>query len=135
MPRPSRSWLGWLWMAVGGMLFLFAVLAAAAACGGSNAAQPELNASVRRTGAQLLVENRDTFPWRNCEVEINPGRGGGWSQRVAYVPAGETIRGGLLAFTREGGERFNPATHAIETVRVACDVPAGYAVGYFRFGP
>lgn len=24
MPRPSRSWLGWLWMAVGGMLFLFA---------------------------------------------------------------------------------------------------------------
>ena len=25
MPCPSRSWLGWLWMAVGGMLVVFAL--------------------------------------------------------------------------------------------------------------
>lgn len=96
--------------------------------------EAEIAARVRRDGLQLIIDNQDSFAWTNCEVTLNPGLfGGGWSQRVTHVGAGETISGGLLAFTKRDGERFNPATHALQTVMVACDTPQGYAVATFRF--
>lgn len=85
-----------------------------------------LEAEVRRLGAEVQITNLDEGPWTNCTVEINPGViRGGYSQRGISVGPGETISRGLGTFTAGGGERFNPNTHAVETVALRCNTPTG----------
>lgn len=82
----------------------------------------ELNASVRKSALQVEVTNRSAQGWTNCKVDLNPGIiRGGWAQRIASIPAGQTVNGGLLAFTKPDGERFNPAEYVLKSVRVSCD--------------
>ncbi len=96
---------------------------------GQQASEPTLSTTVRFTGTQIVVINRDNFDWRDCKIAINSGIfGGGWTTNVARIAAGDTVRGGILTFTRRGGERFNPATHAVETITVICQTPLGLAL-------
>ena len=93
------------------------------------ASEPTLSTTVRFTGTQIVVINRDNFDWRDCKIAINSGIfGGGWTTNVARIATGDTVRGGILTFTRRGGERFNPATHAVETITVICQTPLGLAL-------
>lgn len=86
----------------------------------------QLNAQVRKTATQVFVTNDDSFAWTNCSVELNAGViSSGWSQQVGRIEPGEEVSGGLMAFTRSGGERFNPGSHVVETVDVHCDTPTG----------
>lgn len=90
---------------------------------------PTLDAAVRRTPTQLVVTNQGNQSWTDCEISINPGLfGGGWTQRVARIGAGESVQGGLMAFTRSGGERFNPVTHEVQEVTVYCHTARGRAI-------
>ncbi len=94
--------------------------------GSSGASTPQLDAQVRKTDTQVFVTNNDSFAWTDCSIELNAGiLSGGWSQEVGQVGPGEVISGGLMAFTRGGGERFNPATHVVESVDIFCDTPSG----------
>jgi hypothetical protein len=89
---------------------------------------PGLNARVHLDGMTLRLTNGDTVDWTGCDVEINPGVvRSGWSQRVPAVAAGEVVEGGLMAFTRGDGERFDPSTYAVQEVMVSCDTPQGRA--------
>lgn len=92
-------------------------------------APPPLAARIWNTGTQIAVRNDDEFAWTNCRISINPGLfGGGWSQETDRIESGEIVRGGLLMFTRSGGERFQSAQYVVERVLVACDTPNGQLV-------
>ena len=86
---------------------------------------PALSAEVRVGEGQVHVTNQDSFGWTGCKVTLNSGIGGSWSQTYGSISAGETVSGGLMAFTRRRGERFNPLTHALEDVLIDCSTPAG----------
>ena len=89
-------------------------------------APTSLSAEVRFSGSQIQIENNDTYAWTLCKVTLNSGIvRGSWSQEMGQIPAGETVSGGLMAFTRGRGERFNPLTHAVEDVLIDCDTPEG----------
>lgn len=89
----------------------------------------DLNAAVRNTGTQILVTNNDAFAWTNCELELNDG----FYQEVARIGPGEQVAGGLMAFTRRDGERFQPAQYAVQTVAIDCDTPSGDGWYYGSF--
>ena len=86
---------------------------------------PSLTAEVRFSDSQIQIENNDTYAWTFCTVTLNSGIRGSWSQELGRIPAGETVAGGLMAFTRGRGERFNPVTHAVQDVLIDCDTPEG----------
>lgn len=88
---------------------------------------PDLTATVRSTATDVRITNGDSFDWTNCTVRLNPTLTGSWSQRVGRIGAGETVSGGLMAFTRGNGERFNPVSYAVEGVGLSCDTPRGRA--------
>lgn len=127
--------------AVGVVVILGILSVAAMWCFGGDSGSSDrqaatpLSATVRFTGTQLQVTNRDDFPWTDCRLEINPGIvRGGWSASAARIGPGETVSGGVMTFTRSGGERFNPLTHQVESASVACNTPHGrrYWNGSFR---
>jgi len=107
--------------------------------GGGGSAPPasqmrDLNAVARVTGTQLHLTNRDSYPWRNCKIELNSGViRGGFSTSTTRIDAGETVTAGLMTFTKSGGERFNPMTHAVENVYVHCSVEGGSGSYMGRF--
>ena len=94
---------------------------------------PDLSAEVKVGDGQVQVTNQDSFGWTGCEVTLNSGIGGSWSQNYGSISPGQTVSGGLMAFTRRRGERFNPLTHALEDVLIDCSTPAGRAYWSGRF--
>jgi len=100
---------------------------------GSRPAPPDLgvdlNAAVQNTGTQIVVTNRDTFEWTSCRITINSD----YSQEVSRIGPGEQVAGGLLAFVRRNGERFQPAEYAVQDVSVSCDTPNGDGFYYGGF--
>lgn len=93
----------------------------------------DLNATVRKNAIQIDVTNNETRGWSDCKIEINPGIvRGGWAQRIAVIPAGQTVNGGLMAFTKSNGERFDPAEYAVQSITVRC--AEGFWSGSFSGG-
>lgn len=81
----------------------------------------DLDAFVDVQDGQIVVRNRDSFDWVDVKIALNPGvLRGGWSLPVARIPSGSEWRGGLMAFTKGGGQRFDPFTHAVEHVSISC---------------
>lgn len=130
---------GMVWGVVGGILVgvgyvLFSIFGAAADMGGGDSEPiPDLRASVEVAGGQVHVTNDDPFDWTRCTITLNAGFGGSWSQEVGRIPASQTVSGGLMAFTRGRGERFNPLTHAVEDILLDCYTPAGRSTWAGRF--
>lgn len=120
---------------LGGGYLVFSVVSGVGAAFDGNESEPvpDLSASVSVSGGQVHVTNYDSFDWTGCEITLNAGLGGSWSQTVGRIPGGETVRGGLMAFTRRRGERFNPLTHAVEDVFLDCVTPAGRSTWAGRF--
>jgi hypothetical protein len=91
---------------------------------------------VRNTETQIVVKNGDVFAWTSCTIELNGGVArSGWIQEIGRVGPGETVAGGLMAFTRSDGERFNPGAYAVVQVAVSCDTPRGRAYAFFEPRP
>ena len=80
-----------------------------------------LGAAAHVRGDRLLLQNGDSFDWRNCRVTLNDE----WDLAIAMVPTGQTVPRALAVFAGEGGALFDPSTEAVQKVSMSCDTPAG----------
>lgn len=85
-----------------------------------------LNASVRFTGTQFIIENNDNFDWLNVKMEVNGSiLKGGFILKTDRMKAGETYTVGTLQFAKKDGTRFNPVTYKPQDFDIYCDTPKG----------
>lgn len=91
----------------------------------------DLHTTVRFTGTQIVIDNKDPFDWTDVKLEINPGLvSGGYALDVERMKAGETYTVGALQFANSDGERFNPFTHKPQKFTVSCNTPGGRGFYY-----
>lgn len=111
--------------------FIFWVLA----CGGGTpptSTIADLNASIRFTGTQFVIENKGLEPWRNVELDLNGGAfTSGYLYRFDSLAAGETATVGAMQFANSDGQRFNPLTHKPQRLTVEAILPNGQTGMYF----
>ena len=85
-----------------------------------------LNASVRFTGTQFIIENDDNFDWLNVKMEVNGSFfKSGFILETYRMEAGETYTVGALQFAKKDGTRFNPITYTPQKFDISCDTPKG----------
>ena len=85
-----------------------------------------LNASVRFTGTQFIIENRDNFDWLNVKMEVNGSfLKSGFILETDRMEAGGTYTVGCLQFAKKDGTRFNPVTYKPQKFDIGCDTPKG----------
>jgi len=85
-----------------------------------------LNASVRFTGTQFIIENNDNFDWLNVKMEVNGSfLKSGFILETDRMEAGETYAVGALQFAKKDGTRFNPVTYKPQKFDISCDTPKG----------
>jgi len=85
-----------------------------------------LNASVRFTGTQFIIENNDNFDWLNVKMEVNGSiLKSGFILETDRMNAGETYTVGALQFAKKDGTRFNPVTYKPQNIDIYCDTPKG----------
>src|SRR5690606_4295938 len=90
------------------------------------AREQPLQALIEIRDGQLRMTNLEEGVWQSCRISINTGVvRGGWTTDVARIAPGATVAGGLMTFVKSDGERFNPFTHAVQSVSLACNTPAG----------
>ena len=85
-----------------------------------------LNASVRFTGTQFIIENNDNFDWLNVKMEVNGSfLKSGFILKTDRMKAGETYTVGTLQFAKKDGTRFNPVTYKPQKFDISCDTLKG----------
>jgi hypothetical protein len=85
-----------------------------------------LNASVRFTGTQFIIENHDNFDWLNVKMEVNGSLlKSGFILVTDRMEAGETHTVGALQFAKKDGTRFNPVTYKPQNFDIYCDTLKG----------
>ena len=85
-----------------------------------------LNASVKHTGTQFIIENNDSFDWLNVKMEVNGSiLKGGFILKTDRMKAGETYTVGTLQFAKKDGTRFNPITYKPQNFDIYCNTPKG----------
>jgi hypothetical protein len=99
-----------------------------------------LSANVGYNRKLLLfrIENRDSFPWSNCQLSLN-----GQGISSGYVRQVDTIRPGLteaallpiVDFTDGSGRKFDPALSGAATLDLDCETPHGHRYYYGKFPP
>lgn len=94
-----------------------------------------LAAEIGYSHAQSLfrVENRDTFPWGNCQFTLNAhGTTPGYTLTIASMKPGIEGAAVLRAgdFTDAAGKRFDPVADRVSTLDVGCDTPQGRLRAY-----
>jgi hypothetical protein len=93
-------------------------------------ANPELAAEIgfSHTQSVFRVENRDTFPWSNCQFILNAhGTTPAYTLAVASVKPGLEQTAVLKAgdFSDTAGRKFDPAADRVATLDFGCDTPQG----------
>ena len=85
---------------------------------GKTPSMPEepLKAVVRDVGGIFAIQNNDSFPWSNCDIELNSD----YDLKGINVPPGETIRVAARDFTTSSGTRFNPVTTKAQKMYIYC---------------
>lgn len=127
LPWYQKVW----WSGFGGAIILFGLLAGLvvlSTLAPAPSSPTQLPARVEASNTQIQITNQSTSDWTGCEVVINPGNGD-WGTGPVRISAGATVEGGLMTFTNEGAERFNPGTYVVEAVEVNCN--EGYYRGTF----
>jgi len=85
-----------------------------------------LDASVRFTGTQFIIENNDNFDWLNVKMEVNGSiLKGGFILETDRMKAGETYTVGALQFAKKDGTRFNPVIYKPQDFDIYCDTTKG----------
>jgi hypothetical protein len=120
-------------------LLVFGVVAWILACGGGtpdpSTQLADLNAAVRFTGTQFVVENKGTQAWRDVELDLNGGTfSSGYIYRFDSVPPFGSATIGAMQFANSDGQRFNPITHKPQKFVITATLPSGqkgiYAGGW-----
>jgi hypothetical protein len=99
--------------------------------------EQSLSASVgyNRTLYLLRVENRDPFPWTNCQVSLNSRGIYGFELDVKAINPGLTEAAFLQSaeFADPDGKRFDPANASVATLDLDCETPHGHLYYGGRF--
>lgn len=99
--------------------------------GGSSSSTVDLNASVRFSGTQFIIQNKDSFDWTNVKLEVNARTfSSGYVLKSGIMAAGETYTVGAMQFAKSDGEKFNPFTHKPLNLSIWCDTPRGKGFYY-----
>lgn len=97
----------------------------------SSSSTIDLNASVRFSGTQFIIQNKDSFDWTNVKLEVNSKTfSSGYILKSGRMTAGETYTVGALQFAKSDGEKFNPFTHKPLNFSIWCDTPKGKGFYY-----
>ena len=93
----------------------------------------ELKATVRFTGTQFIIVNKNNFAWTNVKLDINPGTfKSGYVYKVSKISSNKEYTVGAMQFAKGDGTRFNPFTMKPKEIFIACDTPKGR--GYYTGG-
>ena len=97
----------------------------------TSAATIDLNATVRFTGTQFVIVNKDNFDWANVKLEVNSGLlKGGFVLKTQRMSAGETYTVGAMQFAKRDGTILNPFTIKPQNFSIWCDTPRGKGFWY-----
>jgi hypothetical protein len=89
---------------------------------------PKITASVKFSGTEFIITNKDSFDWTNVRMEINGGIfSGGYDLKHPIIKAGETYSVGALQFADSDGNRFNPFQMKPKSFTVCGDTIYGLA--------
>jgi hypothetical protein len=97
-------------------------VAAAGLALATSRAPKKLNAAVRVTGTQLVVENKESFDWTDVRISPAPCV---QTLRSALLKAGDAWTVELRELRTVRGEPFDPATQRIESVSLFAQIPDG----------
>ena len=97
----------------------------------SSSSTVDLNASVRFSGTQFIIQNKDSFDWANVKLEINSKTfSSGYILNSGRMAAGETYKVGAMQFAKSDGEKFNPFSHKPLNFSIWCDTSKGKGFYY-----
>jgi hypothetical protein len=103
-------------------LTVVGIIVAAGLVLATSRASRKLNATIRVTDTQLVVENKESFDW--TDVRITPGPCV-QPVRSALLKAGGAWAVDLEDLRTVRGERFDPTKQRIETVWLVAEIPDG----------
>jgi hypothetical protein len=91
-----------------------------------------LNASVRSTGAQLVVTNDSTQPWADVKLTIVGSGSEEYDVELEGIGAGQSVNVPVNRFATPKGTRFNPQRGAPgRTLIVTAEIGAGGPTGVY----
>ncbi len=92
--------------------------------------------SYNRTLNLFRVENRDAFPWTNCQVSLNSHGISGYELEVQSVKPGLTDAALLQSseFMDADGKKFDPSDNRVATLDLDCESPHGHLYYGGKFG-
>lgn len=97
-----------------------------------------LNAAIsyNRVLNLLRIENRDTFAWTNCQVNLNSRGISGYELELTSVKPGLTDAALLQSseFIDADGNQFDPSTNSVATLDLDCESPYGHLYYGGKFG-
>ena len=82
------------------------------------------------------VENRDTFPWANCQLSLNSHGISGYDLQVESIKPGLTDAALIQSteFSDSDGNKFDPSTDRVATLDLDCETTHGHLYYKSRFG-
>jgi hypothetical protein len=82
------------------------------------------------------IENRDEFPWTNCQLTLNSHGLSGYELEVEVIKPGLTEAALLHSaeFAEASGRKFDPSTGKVSTLDLDCETPRGRLYYGGRFG-
>jgi len=85
-----------------------------------------------RTLHMFRVENRDTFPWTNCQLSLNSHGISGYDLHVESIKPGLTEAALLQSaeFSDPDGNKFDPSTDRLTRLDLDCETAQGHL--YYR---
>ena len=89
-----------------------------------------------RTLHIFRVENRDTFPWTNCQFSLNSHGISGYELQVESIKPGLTDAALLQSaeFADPDGKKFDPSTDKVATLDLDCETTHGRLYYRGKFG-
>jgi hypothetical protein len=92
--------------------------------------------SYNRSLNLFRVENRDAFPWANCQVSLNSHGISGYELEVHSVEPGLTDAALLQGseFIDADGKKFDPLDNSVATLDLDCESPHGHLYYGGKFG-
>lgn len=83
------------------------------------------------------VENRDSFPWMNCQMSLNSHGISGYELTLTAINPGLTDAALLQAadFVDADGRNFDPSATGVATLDLDCESPGGHLYYGGRFAP
>jgi hypothetical protein len=83
------------------------------------------------------VENRDGFPWTDCQISLNSHGISGYELTLTSINPGLTDAALLQSaeFVDADGRKFDPTTASVATLDLDCESPHGHLYYGGRFAP